>query len=105
MPPSPDITIRQLLSHSSGLRIRPIFYPLDAGETPTLLGAVAKFGAEGPDVEPGASYSYNNAGYNALDAIIEVASGMPLEDFPRAHSYEPLGMAETPSRHRCYAFG
>ena len=92
---SRDITIRQLLSHASGLRIRPIFYPFDASETPTLLGAVAKFGAEGPDVEPGTSYSYNNAGYNTLGAIIEVASGMPLEDFLRARIYEPLGMAET----------
>ncbi len=92
---SRDITIRQLLSHSSGLRIRPIFHPFDAGEKPSLLGAVAKFGAEGPDVEPGTSYSYNNAGYNTIGAIIEVASGMPLEDFLRTRIYEPLGMADT----------
>ena len=92
---SRDITIRQLLSHSSGLRVRPIFYPFDSGETPTLLGAVAKFGAEGPDVEPGTSYSYNNAGYNTVGAIVEVASGMPLEDFLRTRIYEPLGMADT----------
>ena len=47
------ITIGQLLSHSSGLRIGPIFYPFEGDETPTLIGAVAKFGAEGPAVEPG----------------------------------------------------
>ena len=92
---SRDITIRQLLSHASGLRVRPIFYPFDSDETPTLLGAVAKFGAEGPEVEPGTSYSYNNAGYNTVGAIIEVASGMPLEDFLRARIYGPLGMADT----------
>ena len=78
------ITIRQLLSHSSGLRIGPIFYPFEGDENPTLIGAVAKFGAEGPAVEPGTSYSYNNAGYNTVGAIVEVASGMPLEDFLRA---------------------
>ena len=94
-PRSRDITIRQLLSHASGLRIRPIFHPFDPGETPTLLGAVAKFGAEGPDVEPGTSYSYNNAGYNTVGAIIEAASGMPLEDFLRARIYDPLGMTDT----------
>ena len=49
---SRDITIRQLLSHSSGLRIGPIFYPFEGDENPTLVGAVAKFGAEGPAVEP-----------------------------------------------------
>ena len=92
---SRDITIRQLLSHASGLRIRPIFYPFDSDESPTLLDAVAKFGTEGPEVEPGTSYSYNNAGYNTVGAIIEVASGMPLEDFLRARIYDPLGMADT----------
>ena len=59
---SRDITIRQLLSHSSGLRIGPIFYPFEGDENPSLIGAVAKFGAEGPAMEPGTSYSYNNAG-------------------------------------------
>ena len=92
---SRDITIRQLLSHSSGLRVGPIFYPFEEDETPTLIGAVAKFGAEGPAVEPGTSYSYNNAGYNTVGAIIEVASGMTLEDFLRTRIYEPLGMADT----------
>ena len=92
---SRDITVRQLLNHSSGLRIGPIFHPFAEDETPTLLGAVAKFGAEGPAVEPGASYSYSNAGYNTVGAIIEVASGMPLEDFLRTRIYEPLGMADT----------
>ena len=90
-----DITIRQLLSHASGLRVRPIFYPFEPDEPPTLQGAVARFGAEGPEVEPGTSYSYNNAGYNTVGAIIEVASGMPLEDFLRARIYDPLGMADT----------
>ena len=92
---SRDVTIRQLLSHSSGLRIGPIFYPFEADENPTLIGAVARFGAEGPAVEPGTSYSYNNAGYNTVGAIIEVASGMPLEDFLRTRIYEPLGMTDT----------
>ena len=92
---SRDITIRQLLSHSSGLRVGPILYPFEEDETPTLIGAVAKFGAEGPAVEPGTSYSYNNAGYNTVGAIIEVASGMTLEDFLRTRIYEPLGMADT----------
>ena len=92
---SRDITIRQLLSHSSGLRIGPIFYPFEGDENPTLIGAVARFGAEGPAAEPGTSYSYNNAGYNTVGAIIEVASGMPLEDFLRARIYQPLGMTDT----------
>ena len=92
---SRDITIEQLLTHASGFRIGPIFYPFDEDETPTLRGAVARFGAEGPEVEPGTSYSYSNAGYNTLGAVIEVASRMPLETFLRTRIYEPLGMVDT----------
>ena len=97
--PSRDITIAHLLSHSSGLRIGPIFFPFDLelekGETPTLQGAVAKFGAVGPEFAPGTTYSYNNAGFNTLGAVIERASGLPLEDFLRTRIYEPLGMSDT----------
>jgi len=91
---SRGITIAQLLSHSSGLRIEPIFYPFRPGEDVSLAAAVAKFGAEGPAAPPG-SYSYNNAGYNTLGAVIEAVSGMPLEAFLRTRIYDPLGMADT----------
>jgi len=88
------ITIAQLLSHSSGLRIEPVFYPFKRGDEISLQAAVAKFGAEGPKAPPGA-YSYSNAGYNTLGAIIEVVSGMPLETFLSTRIYEPLGMTDT----------
>lgn len=91
---SRGITIAQLLSHSSGLRIQPIFYPFKAGEDVSLQAAVAKFGAEGPKEKPG-EYSYNNAGYNTLGAVIEVVSGMPLEAFLKSRIYDPLGMSDT----------
>jgi CubicO group peptidase (beta-lactamase class C family) len=91
---SRGITIAQLLSHSSGLRIAPIFYPFGPGEDVSLMAAVSKFGAEGPAAAPG-SYSYNNAGYNTLGAVIEVVSGMPLEAFLKSRIYDPLGMSDT----------
>ena len=91
---SRGMTIAQLLSHTSGLRIQPIFYPFKEGEEISLQAAVAKFGAEGPKEQPG-EYSYNNAGYNTLGAIIEVASGMPLEAFLKSRIYDPLGMSDS----------
>jgi CubicO group peptidase (beta-lactamase class C family) len=91
---SRGITIEQLLTHSSGLRVGPIFYPFADGEERTLQAAVAKFGAEGPSAPPG-TYSYNNAGYNTLGAVIEVASGMPLEAFLVSRIYDPLGMRDS----------
>ena len=93
---SRTITIAQLLSHSSGFRIPMIFYPFDAKDgMPSLRTAVDRFGKEGPEVEPGTSYSYSNAGFNTLGAIIEVTSGLPLEEFLKNRIYDPLEMADT----------
>ncbi len=96
---SRGITVFHLLTHTSGFRIGPILYPFDEelkrGEKPTLEGAVAKFGKEGPEVEPGTSYSYSNAGYNTLGAVIERASGQSLEAFLKTRIYDPLGMRDT----------
>lgn len=91
---SRGVTIEQLLTHSSGLRIGPILLPFADGEERTLQAAVAKFGAQGPSEPPGA-YSYNNAGYNTLGAVIEVVSGQPLETFLKTRLYDPLGMADS----------
>jgi CubicO group peptidase (beta-lactamase class C family) len=91
---SRNVTVEQLLTHTSGLRIGPIMYPFEDGEDPTLLAAVARFGAEGPAEAPG-EYSYNNAGYNTLGAIIEIVSGRELESFLKSQIYDPLGMSDT----------
>jgi CubicO group peptidase (beta-lactamase class C family) len=88
------ITIEQLLTHSSGLRIGPIALPFKEGEEQTLQNAVSKFGAIGPEAAPGA-YSYNNAGYNTLGALIELCSGQPLEAFLKSRFYVPLGMIDS----------
>ena len=94
-----EVTIGHLLSHSSGLRIGPIFLPFDdetgKKETPTLQGAVGRFASLGPEFAPGTTYSYNNAGFNTAGAVIEHASGLALEDLLRTRLYEPLGMTDT----------
>ncbi len=94
---SRTITIFHLLTHTSGFRIQPIFYPFDEKTEgpPSLRTAVDKFGKEGPEFEPGTSYSYSNPGFNTLGAIIEVASGMPLEQFLKTRIYDPLGMTDS----------
>jgi len=92
---SREITIAELLSHTSGLRIGPIFYPFGKDEAPTLQGAVAKFGEEGPVETPGKTFSYSNAGFNTLGAIIEKASGLSLEAFLKSRIYDPLGMTDS----------
>ncbi|MBI1358567.1 MAG: serine hydrolase [Acidobacteria bacterium] len=88
------IQIRHLLSHTSGFRIEPIFLlPMAPGTT--LLKEVAKFGEIGAEEIPGTTYSYSNPGFNTLGALVEKASGMPLDQFLAQRLYAPLGMSDS----------
>jgi CubicO group peptidase (beta-lactamase class C family) len=98
---SGGIKIHHLLSHTSGLRIRPIFYrPLiqkskEHPDAPNLRLEVDRFGDTGAAVEVGKSYQYSNAGYNTLGALIETISGITLDEYLRQKIYAPLGMKDT----------
>lgn len=102
------ITLRQLLSHTSGLRISTIFYtPLIARsaqhpDAPNLQVEVNRFGEVGAEIIPGTSYSYSNPGFNTLGALIEIGSGSSLGDYLRQRIYEPLGMSDS-SNHESVA--
>ncbi|MFC1509283.1 serine hydrolase domain-containing protein [Candidatus Omnitrophota bacterium] len=95
------ITLHHLLTHTSGFRIGPIFYtPLiekstEHPEAPSLQLEVGRFGETGADKPAGTTYSYSNAGFNTLGALIEIVSKKPLEVFLRERIYEPLGMVDS----------
>ena len=98
--PAEQITIRRVLSHTSGLPFK------SALETPTLDGlplavAVRSYAATPLDYQPGTGYRYSNAGINTAGRIIEVVTGMTYEQFMEKRLFEPLGMNDTvirPSR-------
>jgi CubicO group peptidase (beta-lactamase class C family) len=92
--PKHPITVREVLSHTSGLPFK------SAKEAPTLdvlplREAVASYAAEPLQFEPGTKYQYSNAGINTAGRIIEVVSGTPYEDFLAKRLFEPLGMKDT----------
>jgi len=92
--PAHPITIREILSHTSGL---PFSTP---AERPTLdkltLHEAANSYAKTPLLfEPGTKYQYSNAGINTAGRIIEVVSGMPYEKFLQDHLFNPLRMTDT----------
>ena len=95
------IQVGHLLSHSSGFRIPTLFLnpymepTSEHPEAPTLQLEAARFGPVGADVIPGETYSYSNPGYNTLGALIEIASGQPLERFLDERIYTPLGMDDS----------
>jgi len=89
-----EITIQQLLTHTSGLPMSLIM-----GRNPRTLESVRSVadlgGACELEFEPGSDFHYSDQGTDTLTAVIEAVSGAPAEDFVRARLLEPLGMAET----------
>lgn len=95
------MTVRHLLTHTSGLRIKTLFLePLmqpspGFPNAPNLQREVNRFAEIGPQKRPGTTFSYNNPGYNILGALIEVRSSQSLETFLTQRIYAPLGMSDT----------
>ena len=92
--PKQPITIRQILSHTSGMPFA------SAKERPTLdmlplSEGVKSYAATPLQTEPGTKYAYSNAGINTAGRIIEVISGMPYEDFLDKRLFGPLAMKDT----------
>jgi CubicO group peptidase (beta-lactamase class C family) len=93
-PPKHPITVRNVLSHTSGL---PFASPV---EKPTLdrlplREAVLSYAQTPLNSEPDTRYQYSNAGINTAGRIIEVVSGMPYEQFLDERFFKPLGMKDT----------
>lgn len=92
--PSRKVTIRDVLSHMSGMPF------ISAMERPTLdaltlKDAVRSYAMTPLVSEPGTKYLYSNCGINVAGRIIEVVSGMPYEEFMEKRLFAPLGMKET----------
>ncbi|MEQ1859601.1 MAG: serine hydrolase domain-containing protein [Chthoniobacteraceae bacterium] len=92
--PAHAITVRETLSHTSGLDFK------SAVEQPTLdrlslRVAVLSHTLAPLLFEPGTNYKYSNAGINTAGRIIEVVSGMSYEEFLNKRLFIPLGMKDT----------
>ena len=97
--PSGDrITIRQLLSHTSGLQD---FWPQDYSfadmEQPTTPQHIVDKWAKKPlDFEPGTRWQYSNTGYVVAGLIAEKVSGQPLLAYLHRKIFDPLGHDQRP---------
>ena len=88
------ITIRQLLSHTSGLQdFWPQDYMFSDMTVPTTPQHIVDKWAKKPlDFQPGARWQYSNTGYVVAGIIAEKVSGMPLLTFLNQRIFGPLGM-------------
>ncbi len=89
------VTIRHLLSHTSGLTSSSELQH-ETGADSTPLKARALSSVTGPlQWQPGEKYQYGNQGMNVAARVVEIVSGMPYEKFLQERFFDPLGMTET----------
>lgn len=97
-----EITVRDLLTHTSGLGSG----GASAGEaakvmqtrkpTDTLADFIPRLGALPLDFQPGTQFRYSGlAGIDVLSRIVEIASGQPFDQFLKQRVFDPLGMKDT----------
>ena len=90
------VTVRQLLTHTSGI---PDYEEIGSYDqysfrlTPEEIIRVAH--SRPMDFPPGQGYYYSNTGYFLLSMIVERIEGKPLNDVLTARIFRPLGMTQT----------
>jgi CubicO group peptidase (beta-lactamase class C family) len=107
VPASREVTIKDLLTHTSGLGYAQIGskeanaiyakHDITAGlgvKNKTLLEAMTKLGELPLMHQPGEKFTYglNN---DVLGCVVEIISGMSLDEFFKTRIFEPLGMKDT----------
>jgi CubicO group peptidase (beta-lactamase class C family) len=108
VPVKSPITIRHLLTHTSGIgygmidgdeRMRMIYHKagiIDAftAENVTIEENIKKLAALPLHHQPGEAYTYGE-GLDVLGYLIEIVSGMPFDEFLKTRIFDPLGMNDT----------
>jgi D-alanyl-D-alanine carboxypeptidase len=89
-----DITIRQLLSHTSGYEdYAPQDYLIPDWTKAVTSASVIDGWAKKPlNFEPGTKWQYSNTNFVLAGLIFEKAAGRPLPEFLRERIFQPLGM-------------
>jgi CubicO group peptidase (beta-lactamase class C family) len=89
-----EVTIRQLLSHTSGYQdYWPQDYVMPMMLQPVTAQKIMEMWAKKPlDFDPGTKWQYSNTNYVIAGVIIEKVSGMPLLKFLQQKVFTPLQM-------------
>lgn len=92
--PAGSITIRQLLSHTSGFSTLqgnpPHAHGVDTGDD--LTSRVEQLVTISPAYSPDTTWEYSNLNYQLLGRVIEVVSGRDYQDYIQAKILDPMGM-------------
>lgn len=94
-PPKHPITIKEVLSHTSGITQELTKKQYETQDDCYLKKEVADHASAPLKREPGSAYEYSNAGINTAGRVIEVVSGMPYADFVQKRLLDPLALKDT----------
>ena len=101
VPAEREITIRDLLTHVSGLASGTMSNDSARAQeirrkpTDTLADYIPRLGKSALEFQPGSRWSYSaQAGFDTLGRIVEITSGLPFDQFLRQRLFDPLGMKE-----------
>jgi CubicO group peptidase (beta-lactamase class C family) len=86
------VTLRHMLTHTSGL---PEATAEESARSLRLADLVPFIAARPLRFTPGERWQYCQSGINLLGRVVEVVSGLPLEDFLSRRIFEPLRMRDT----------
>jgi CubicO group peptidase (beta-lactamase class C family) len=96
-PHAGEVTVRELLSHTSGLADYtdvPTFDTLAA--TPaTFVRVMSQISGKPLGFTPGTAFAYSNTNYLILGRIVELVSGQTWETYVQQHLFVPAGMRES----------
>jgi CubicO group peptidase (beta-lactamase class C family) len=99
VPAQRDVTVKDLLTHVSGLGSGPMgnseIDKVARKDGETLADYIPRLGSTALEFQPGSRWTYSpGAGFETLGRVIEVASGMNLDQFFRTRIFDPLGMKD-----------
>jgi len=94
------ITLRNLLTHTSGIRDQWALLSLAGWPPGTQVHSIDQIvhlmsRQQRLNFPPGASYLYSNTGYTLLAAVVQRVTGQSLAQWSREHLFQPLGMRNT----------
>jgi CubicO group peptidase (beta-lactamase class C family) len=102
-PARQPLTIRHLLTHTSGIATRDAkngeavkrFNRIELNALPTLAAYAKYVAGEALARDPGEVFTYDGVPLVVLSRLVEVVSGMPFEEFLRQKLFVPLTMKDT----------
>ncbi len=99
MPPTREITVKDLLTHVSGLASGTMsnstVQTIARKQGETLADYIPRLGTTALEFQPGTRWAYSaQAGHDTLGRIVEIASGIPLDKFFQTRIFDPLGMKD-----------